>query len=156
MPGVPAVWETIRKGVLTKLDQATPMKRRIFDLAFHLKWIFIKLKLPTHIFDKIVFGKIKEQTGGRLKLLVSGGAPIPKETQQFLTVCVSPMVQGYGMTECVGYFNVYLMLYLVHARFSCRLIKDRSDTWDLPRPIAKSNWFHSIATMPLKAKVKSG
>ncbi|KAJ3102397.1 long-chain fatty acid-CoA ligase [Phlyctochytrium planicorne] len=102
MAGVPAVWESIRKGVMSKIREAKPMQQRIFNIVFELKWLFIQLGLPTGIFDKIVFDKIKHQTGGRLKFAVSGGAPIPKSTQKFLTVCIAPLVSGYGMTECVA------------------------------------------------------
>lgn len=105
MAGVPAVWENIRKGVLTKLNHASRGQRRVFDLAYNLKWAAITLGLPKWTFsplDKIVFNKIKAQTGGRLELLISGGAPIPKDSQQFLTTCVATMVQGYGLTETVG------------------------------------------------------
>ncbi|KAI8847614.1 hypothetical protein BC829DRAFT_375457 [Chytridium lagenaria] len=102
MAGVPAVWEGIRKGVMTKLKDATPLQQKIFHLAFDLKWFFLQIGFPTTFLDTLVFNKIKLQTGGRLKFAVSGGAPIPKSTQKFLTVCVCPLVSGYGMTECVG------------------------------------------------------
>ncbi|TPX64133.1 hypothetical protein SpCBS45565_g06090 [Spizellomyces sp. 'palustris'] len=99
MTGVPAVWETIRKGVATKLKEASPMKKRIFDLACSLKWQLLKHGLPTGFLDNTVFKPIKDQTGGRLRFALSGGAPMPKETQRFMTTCVCVVVQGYGMTE---------------------------------------------------------
>ncbi|KAJ3196591.1 long-chain fatty acid-CoA ligase [Irineochytrium annulatum] len=102
MAGVPAVWEGIRKGVMTKLRDASPIQRRIFDFAFELKWALVQAGLPTFFLDRIVFDKIKEQTGGRLKFALSGGAPIPRSTQKFLSVCVCPLVNGYGMTESVA------------------------------------------------------
>ncbi|KAJ3299400.1 long-chain fatty acid-CoA ligase [Blyttiomyces sp. JEL0837] len=97
MAGVPAVWET--QGVLSKLKQASDTQRKIFDLAFELKWFCIQWGIPTYLLDTIVFNKIKAETGGRLKFTLSGGAPIPRSTQKFLTVCVCHMVNGYGMTE---------------------------------------------------------
>ncbi|KAJ3209284.1 long-chain fatty acid-CoA ligase, partial [Dinochytrium kinnereticum] len=102
MAGVPAVWEGIRKGVLGKLREASNIQRTIFQYAFELKWALIQLGLPTYLLDAIVFNKIKNQTGGRLKFALSGGAPIPKSTQKFLSVCVCPLVSGYGMTESVA------------------------------------------------------
>ncbi|KND04167.1 long-chain fatty acid-CoA ligase FAA1 [Spizellomyces punctatus DAOM BR117] len=99
MTGVPAVWETIRKGVATKLKDASPTKRKIFDLACTLKWQLLKHGLPTGFLDNTVFKPIKDQTGGRLRVALSGGAPMPKETQRFMTTCVTTIIQGYGMTE---------------------------------------------------------
>ncbi|KAJ1557988.1 long-chain fatty acid-CoA ligase, partial [Cladochytrium tenue] len=100
MAGVPAVWETIRKGILAKLREASPAQQRIFELACNLKWTLLTLGLPTSLLDKLVFNRIKEQTGGRLKFALSGGAPIPRTSQKFLSVCICPLVNGYGMTEC--------------------------------------------------------
>ncbi|KAI9362435.1 hypothetical protein DFJ73DRAFT_812376 [Zopfochytrium polystomum] len=100
MAGVPAVWETIRKGVLVKLREASPVQQKIFNFAVDLKWTFLGLGLPTGWIDAIVFNKVKSQTGGRLKFALSGGAPIPKSTQRFLTCSMCPIVNGYGMTEC--------------------------------------------------------
>ncbi|KAJ3102695.1 long-chain fatty acid-CoA ligase [Phlyctochytrium bullatum] len=102
MCGVPAVWESIRKGVLGKLREASEIQRRIFHIAFELKWFLIQCGLPFGFLDAIVFNKIKAQTGGRLKFALSGGAPIPRSTQKFLSVCVCPLVNGYGMTESVA------------------------------------------------------
>nr|CAG8618763.1 10008_t:CDS:10 [Entrophospora candida] len=79
MTGVPAVWESIRKGVLSKIHGGSPTLQKIFDIAFTLK--------------------IKEQTGGRLRFALS---PISKETQEFLCITLCPILQGYGMTESCG------------------------------------------------------
>jgi long-chain acyl-CoA synthetase len=52
--------------------------------------------------DKIVFKKIAEGFGGRLRAAVSGGAPVAADTQEFLTLTLCPIIQGYGMTESCG------------------------------------------------------
>ncbi len=60
----------------------------------------------TPLFDRIVFSKIKERLGGRVKIIVSGGAPLAPHVEEFLkiTMC-APVVQGYGLTEtCAGSF----------------------------------------------------
>eukprot|EP00842_Homolaphlyctis_polyrhiza_P004198 jgi/Hompol1/477/HPOL_005320-RA len=102
MAGVPAVWETIRKGVSSKLAEMSPTGRMVFDMAFNLKWQFMQWGLPTYITDTFIFNKIREQTGGRLKFALSGGAPMAPDTQRFMTVCICQVVQGYGMTESCG------------------------------------------------------
>ncbi|KAG0264783.1 long-chain fatty acid-CoA ligase, partial [Mortierella polycephala] len=61
-----------------------------------------KLSGLTGIFDAVVFNKVRQQTGGRLRYALSGGAPISKETQRFLTTALCPILQAYGMTESCG------------------------------------------------------
>ncbi|CAJ0911016.1 9413_t:CDS:10 [Entrophospora sp. SA101] len=102
MTGVPAVWESIRKGILSKVHGSSPTVQKIFDVAFKTKSWLMGKGLPSKPFDTLVFDKIKEQTGGRLRLALSGSAPISKETQEFLCVTLCPIFQGYGMTEACG------------------------------------------------------
>ncbi|KAG0344226.1 long-chain fatty acid-CoA ligase [Podila humilis] len=104
MTGVPAVWETIRKGVLAQVNQGSPLVQKIFHGALNAKsWcIDRKLTALTGIFDTIVFNKVRQQTGGRLRYALSGGAPISEETQRFLTTALCPILQAYGMTESCG------------------------------------------------------
>jgi long-chain acyl-CoA synthetase len=52
--------------------------------------------------NKSVFKKIQDGTGGRLKLALSGGAPMAAETQEFLNITLCTILQGYGMTESCG------------------------------------------------------
>ena len=54
----------------------------------------------TPILDAIVFKKIRALLGGSMRLMLSGGAPLSKETHDFMRVCVgAPLLQGYGLTE---------------------------------------------------------
>jgi long-chain acyl-CoA synthetase len=106
MAGVPMVWETIKKGIVEKLDHVSPSKRSLFYGAIELKKKLLVLGLPTTILDKVIFKKIAEGTGGRLRAAISGGAPIAPETQMFLTCALCPLVQGYGMTETCGMMTV--------------------------------------------------
>ncbi|KAJ3205345.1 long-chain fatty acid-CoA ligase, partial [Dinochytrium kinnereticum] len=87
---------------MTKVRQSPSHLQTVFHLAYTLKSFLLNLNLPTTLLDHLIFNKIKLQTGGRLKFAVSGGAPIPRSTQAFLSVCVCPLVSGYGMTESVG------------------------------------------------------
>lgn len=101
MAGVPQVWEGIRKGVLGKVEALPPLMQGVFKLMFSIKSAFMKVGLPTMLLDAVIFNKIKAQTGGRLRFALSGGAPIPHETHNFLTVCVCPVIQGYGLTGSI-------------------------------------------------------
>lgn len=53
----------------------------------------------TSILDLVVFKKIAEATGGRLRICLNGGGPIAKETQRIISMCVAPVIGGYGLTE---------------------------------------------------------
>lgn len=99
MTGVPQVWESIRKGILAKIGEASPKAQKIFHKAFATKAWLLERHLPTGFIDKVVFNKIKEQVGGRLRFALSGGAPVSIETQKFLSVTVCPILGGYGLTE---------------------------------------------------------
>jgi long-chain acyl-CoA synthetase len=62
--------------------------------------------LPGSFFlDSIVFNKVKEATGGRLRFCFNGAAPIARETQEFISLAVTPMVSGYGSTETAAYLS---------------------------------------------------
>jgi long-chain acyl-CoA synthetase len=103
---IPAVWESIRKGIIGRVH-GTGLKEKIFWGAFSTKSFLQRWGLPgTGVLNAIVFNKIKEATGGRVRLSLSGGAPLAGETQHFMTVCVAPLLQGYGLTETCAYISL--------------------------------------------------
>ncbi|KAI9335869.1 hypothetical protein BD770DRAFT_401903 [Pilaira anomala] len=102
MTGVPAVWESIRKGVLSNLAKTSPAAQAIFHRAFATKSWLMERGLPTGFLDTMVFNKVKEQVGGRFRFGLCGGAPLAYDTQKFLSVVLNPILGGYGMTESVG------------------------------------------------------
>ncbi|KAI8607103.1 hypothetical protein BC830DRAFT_1234765, partial [Chytriomyces sp. MP71] len=106
--GVPAVWESIRKAVESKLRSASPVVQTLFAGASSLKWALLgwKLEYLASPLDRLIFNSIKDQCGGKLKYAISGGAPIPKSTQQFFTTAVCKLVNGYGMTETTAGFMI--------------------------------------------------
>jgi long-chain acyl-CoA synthetase len=53
----------------------------------------------TGILDAVVFKKLKDATGGRLRICMNGGGPIAKDTLHFISMAVAPMISGYGLTE---------------------------------------------------------
>lgn len=116
--GVPAVWETIRKGILMKVQSGGYVARMAFNVALALK----RARVPVlgALADKVVLGKVRAATGGNIQFGVTGGAAISKDTLEFLTMTIAPILQGnlnyiyrrsdpltplttgYGMTESSG------------------------------------------------------
>lgn len=98
--GVPAVWESVKKGIVAKVNQGSIVLRNLFWGALAAKGFLMGTGLPgTAILDAVVFKKIKDATGGRLKICMNGGGPISKETQRFISMTIAPMLSGYGLTE---------------------------------------------------------
>ena len=104
--GVPAVWETVKKGVIAKVSKMNPVVRHMFWGAMSMKSFMMQNSgylplsgLGTSVLDTVVFRKIQEATGGRLRICMNGGGPIAKETQRFISMAISPLISGYGLTE---------------------------------------------------------
>ncbi|GAA5902462.1 uncharacterized protein JCM6883_001417 [Sporobolomyces salmoneus] len=104
MTGVPAVWELIRKGILSKVTSGGTLKSSIFHGALAAKSWTKHLPLVGSVVgavtDKVVFNQVRAATGGNLTYAVNGGAPISESTQEFLMQVLTPnFIQGYGGTE---------------------------------------------------------
>ena len=99
MCGVPQVWETIRKTVLAKVAERGSRIEKIFMGALEAKDYLKNMGVPTGFLDRIVFKKVSQQLGGKLRYGLSGGAPLSKETQRFLSLSLATIICGYGMTE---------------------------------------------------------
>nr|XP_019049153.1 hypothetical protein I302_02934 [Kwoniella bestiolae CBS 10118]OCF28083.1 hypothetical protein I302_02934 [Kwoniella bestiolae CBS 10118] len=100
LPGVPAIYEMIRKGMVKKIHDAGSVVGTIFNLAVSgkqtLPWPF------SSAIDRILFAKVKAATGGRLRLAISGGGALSLDTQKFLSTVLVNLIQGYGLTETCG------------------------------------------------------
>lgn len=46
---------------------------------------------------------MKDATGGRLRFCMNGAAPLSKDTHQFISTAITPLINGYGMTETSAY-----------------------------------------------------
>lgn len=98
--GVPAVWETVKKGIIAKVNASGPVIKNLFWGALAAKGVLMWTGMPgAGLLDSVVFKKVKAATGGRLRICLNGGGPIAKDTQRFLSMAISPMIGGYGLTE---------------------------------------------------------
>ena len=102
--GVPRVFDRIYAGVLEKINAGSCIKKFLFNWGFNRKLHALNsghsYDKAAPVFDKVVFSKVKERLGGRVRLIVSGGAPLSRHVEDFLRVCMCcRVVQGYGLTE---------------------------------------------------------
>ncbi|KAL9013581.1 MAG: hypothetical protein Q9173_001744 [Seirophora scorigena] len=98
--GVPAVWESVKKGIIAKVNQGSPVVKNLFWASLSAKGFLMSTGLPgTALLDGVVFKKLKDATGGRLRICMSGAGPIAKDTQRFISMAIAPMIGGYGLTE---------------------------------------------------------
>jgi long-chain acyl-CoA synthetase len=108
--GVPRIFEkifgrvkekTAEKGRLNVaiLNWAVSLGKKYAELAVRHRKIPALLDLKHKIADKLIFAKIRAALGGRIRLLVSGGAALPEELGYIYIGAGLPIVQGYGLTE---------------------------------------------------------
>ncbi|TVY65521.1 Long-chain-fatty-acid--CoA ligase [Lachnellula suecica] len=98
--GVPAVWESVKKGIVAKVNGGGAIKKNLFWGAFWAKSNICHYGLPGAAFlDAVVFKAVKDATGGKLRICLNGGGPISKDTQRFISMAITPMINGYGLTE---------------------------------------------------------
>jgi long-chain acyl-CoA synthetase len=117
LPSVPRVYEKVHTAVQASFDEATGVKRRLIDWALKVgrrvselkqqqKPVPAGLAFQHRLADKLVYSKVKAKLGGRLRLPISGGAPLAKEIAEFFHAIDILIVEGYGQTECTTASNV--------------------------------------------------
>ncbi|KAG6648036.1 hypothetical protein I3843_07G118500 [Carya illinoinensis] len=105
--GVPRVFERVHEGILQALEELNPVRRNIFDMLYRYKRFWMtrgfKQKNAAPLADLLAFRKVKAKLGGRVRLIISGGAPLSSEVEEFLRVtCCAFLITGYGLTETCG------------------------------------------------------
>lgn len=98
---VPRFLEATRAKIVDSLDKMPPLRRKLFEwaLAQGLKRHRGEFAPFAGLLDKIVGAKIRERMGGRLRLLVSGGAALAPHVSEFYIAFGFNVLQGYGLTE---------------------------------------------------------
>jgi long-chain acyl-CoA synthetase len=110
-PSVPRVYEKVHTAVTAKFADATGVRRKLIDWALRVGREASRLRqdgqplprglaLQHRIADRLVYRKVKERLGGRIRICVSGGAPLAKEIIEFFHTLDILILEGYGLTEC--------------------------------------------------------
>jgi long-chain acyl-CoA synthetase len=113
LPSVPRVYEKVHGAVLAKFDEETGLKRRIVDWALRVGYRISALRqqggpvprsLATQqrLAERLVYAKVKQRLGGRLRIAISGGAPLARDIAEFFDALGITILEGYGLTECTS------------------------------------------------------
>tara|TARA_Y100000591_G_scaffold61949_1_gene50600 strand:- start:75297 stop:77003 length:1707 start_codon:yes stop_codon:yes gene_type:complete len=93
---VPRLYDKIYAKVMSN---ASGVKKIILKLALGIGANFKQSGFLWNLAYKVVFSKIHQKTGGNVRFLVTGGAPISRHVEVFFNSIGLPVVQGYGLTE---------------------------------------------------------
>ncbi len=99
LPAVPRVFEKIRAGIEAGFEETTGVKRRLIGWAMRQGAHRGERRVRVAIADRLVFSKVKERLGGRLRLGLSGAAPLAREHLEFFRTIGLLVLEGYGLTE---------------------------------------------------------
>ncbi len=111
---VPRIWEKYYSGIVLKMADATWLKQKLYKIAVQIgtkynnraltrQKVPLQLALAYHVAYFVVFRKLKERLGfDRVRIGVSGAAPISHEILKFFQSIGIPIREGYGMTETTG------------------------------------------------------
>lgn len=106
---VPRLFERIYNRMMKQVDSSPAVRQKIFHWAVEVGRRYAKakksgaipaaLQLQHRVAAKLVFSKLKERTGGRIKFFVSGGAALPRMLGEFFEAVGIQIIEGYGLTE---------------------------------------------------------
>ncbi len=109
MVSVPRIYERVHYAIHSKLDEGSPLKRKLFNLAVDTGWARFEHQqgrgawkmsfMLWPVLQKLVAQKILDRLGGRLRVAISGGAALAPEISRMFVGLGLAVVQGYGMTE---------------------------------------------------------
>jgi long-chain acyl-CoA synthetase len=113
LPSVPRVYEKVHTAIRAKFDEETGVKRKIVDWSLGVGGKVSALRqrgmpvpaglaMQRRVADKLVYAKVRERLGGRLRIAISGGAPLAKEIAEFFDALGITILEGYGLTECTS------------------------------------------------------
>jgi len=110
MGGVPRIFEKAHNRIIRQAREGGPLQRRVFEQAMATGAEMSRIRqagrrpsrallLRYALADRLVFSRVKERFGGRLRFFVSGAAPLPRSIAEFFHASGILMLEGYGLTE---------------------------------------------------------
>ncbi|HEX7880061.1 MAG TPA: long-chain fatty acid--CoA ligase [Candidatus Eisenbacteria bacterium] len=107
---VPRLYEKMHSRVLDTVRRSSPLRRRLFHWAVDIgrrrsdcvlkhRPVPAMLAFQFRIAQRLVFNKLKERLGGRIRFMVSGGAPLSRDVALFFHAAGLVILEGYGLTE---------------------------------------------------------
>jgi long-chain acyl-CoA synthetase len=111
LPSVPRLYEKVHTALAAQFDETYGVRRRLLDWALGVgRRVSAKrqegqpvprgLALRHQLADRLVYRKVKNRLGGRLRLGVSGGAPLAREIAELFHALDILVIEGWGLTEC--------------------------------------------------------
>jgi long-chain acyl-CoA synthetase len=109
-PSVPRVYEKLHAAVVAKFDEESGARRRLIDWSLGVGKRVSTLRqakqpiprglgLQYKLADRLVYAKVKERLGGRLRLANAGGAPLSRDVAEFFHAIDILILEGYGLSE---------------------------------------------------------
>jgi len=106
----PRMWERIYSTICTEIRKRPAAAQKAFYAALGLalagaryrrqgKRVPLRIRGPLALADRLMFHKIRERFGGRLRIAASGAAPLSKDLAEFYEAVGMPLIEGYGLTE---------------------------------------------------------
>ncbi|MBU1882293.1 long-chain fatty acid--CoA ligase, partial [bacterium] len=103
MVAVPRFYEKVMQRILNAVRKYPPVRRYIFNWALRTGSRAAKTENKDNwryrTADKLVFSKLRERVGGKIRFFVSGGAPLPLDVGKFFESAGIHIIEGYGLTE---------------------------------------------------------
>ena len=95
LASTPRVYNRIYDKVMNQVSKSSRIKKSLFYAAFNGKKLWLSHQYYHHsVWDKIIFAKIRETLGGRIRILYTGAAPMTKEVAEFLKIVFScPLIE---------------------------------------------------------------
>ncbi len=110
MGAAPRIFEKAYGRIVSMTEAEGGAKEKLFKQAFKVgleverrkrdgRSIPLPLKLQHGLFDKLVFAKVRERFGGRVRFFISGSAALNREVAEWFNAAGIKILEGYGMTE---------------------------------------------------------
>jgi long-chain acyl-CoA synthetase len=101
-PSVPRLFNRLYDKVMAQRYTLTGIRKLLFERAWSSKSGLLKMgEIKSTLWDTLVFSKIAAKLGGRVRLIITGSAPLSPRVKDFLRICFSAeLLEGYGQTEC--------------------------------------------------------